>query len=85
MEKKLKFVDGIYGLVYDSIHGYVSKVFTEPISKAELKAMKRVISDDDLLFVVGDEEDIVDMWNLNEDVNLNELDLNQDQIILEWK
>ena len=84
MTKQLKFVDGVYGFVYDSIHGYVSKTFHEPISELELKAMYRVLNDDDLLFVRGDEASIIEMWELNDESDLNELDINEDVTILEW-
>ena len=43
MTQQLKFVDGVYGFVYDSIHGHVSKVFREPISEIERRAMNKVI------------------------------------------
>lgn len=86
MKKEIKFVDGIYGFVYDSIHGYVSKVFREPISEIEQKAMNYVIGDDDMLFVVGDEEDIMNMWNMIEgEVDVEELDINENEKIIEWK
>jgi len=85
MKKQLKFVDGVYGFIYDSVHGYVSEVFREPISEIELKAINKVIGSDDLVFVVGNENDIVEMWDLENYPNLNELDINEGQTILEWE
>ena len=85
MKKQIKFVDGVYGFIYDSVHGYVSKVFRDPISEIELKAINKVIGSDDLVFVVGNENDIVEMWDLENYPNLNELDINEGQTILEWE
>jgi len=85
MKKQLKFVDGIYGFVYDGIHGYVSKVFREPISEIEAKAMNKVIGDQDILLIAGNEDAIIEMWDLNNYPNLDELDINEYEKIVEWK
>jgi hypothetical protein len=83
MTKQLKFVDGVYGFVYDSIHGHVSKVFREPVSEIEAKAMNKVIGEDDVLFVVGDEDDIREMFDLDNSPDLDEF--SDAGSILEWK
>jgi len=83
MKKQLKFVENVYGFIYNSIYGDVMKIFTTPISEIELNAMKRVIGEDDVLFVVGDEDAIVKMWGLDNYPNLDEL--NSAGPILEWK
>jgi len=84
--KEIKFVDGIYGFVYDNIHGYVSKVFREPISEIEANAMWKVIGDQDILLIVGDEDWIMDLWNMIEDeIDVDDLDINENEKILEWK
>jgi hypothetical protein len=83
MKKQLKFVDGVYGFVYDSVYGEVTQTFTKPVSKTELKTMKRVIGEDDVLFVVGDEDDIREMFDLDNSPDLDEF--SDAGPILEWK
>lgn len=85
MTQQLKFVDGVYGFVYDSIHGHVSKVFREPISEIERRAMNKVIGSQDMLLIVGDEDAIIEMWDLINYPNLDELDINETEKIVEWK
>ena len=82
MKKQLKFAENVYGFIYDSIYGEVTQVFTAPVSEIELNAMNRVIGDDDVLFVIGDEDAIVEMWDLDNYPNLDEF--NSAGIILEW-
>lgn len=84
MTQQLKFVDGIYGFVYDGNYGYVSKVFREPISEIEAKAMNKVIGDQDILLIAGNEDAIIEMWDLNNYSNLDELDINEYEKIVEW-
>lgn len=85
MKKQLKFVDGVYGFLYSGVYGYTINVFDKPITETELKAMYQVISDDDCLFIVGDEDTIVELWEINDDTNLDELDINEDVKVVEWK
>ena len=51
MEKfEVKFKDGVYGFIYDSVYGEVTKVFTEPLNESELKLVSSVLSEDDCIF-----------------------------------
>ncbi len=59
---KIKFVKGIHGFIYDSVYGDITQIFDKPISKKERKTMNKVISEDDMLFLEEDIEDIEDMW-----------------------
>lgn len=72
----LKIKNGVTGFIYDSMHGYVSEIFTEPIDE------KMRLSEDELLFTNIDE--VNDMFEItskeileeNGDDGLNE--------VLEW-
>jgi hypothetical protein len=51
MEKfEVKFIDGVYGFIYDSCCGRVCRVFTEPLTEKEVLLIESVIVEDDCLF-----------------------------------
>ena len=49
--KKVQFKADVYGFVYDSVYGEVSKVFNTPLTEKELKLVESVLSEDDCIFV----------------------------------
>jgi hypothetical protein len=69
---KIKFVKGIYGFVYDSTYGDITQIFDKPISKKERKTINKVISEDDMLFLEEDIEDIKDMFGDIEELQWND-------------
>jgi hypothetical protein len=50
MLKKVQFKSDVYGFVYDSADGEVTKVFTTPLNESELKLVSSVLGEDDCVF-----------------------------------
>ena len=48
---KTKFKEGVYGFIYDSVYGEVTKVFNKPLTESEKSLVLDVLSDDDCLFM----------------------------------
>ena len=48
--KIVQFKSDVYGFIYDSVYGEVTKVFTTPLNESELKLVSSVINEDDCLF-----------------------------------
>jgi hypothetical protein len=48
--KKVQFKSDVYGFVYDSANGEVTKVFNTPLNESELKLVSSVVSEDDCIF-----------------------------------
>jgi hypothetical protein len=48
---KTKFKEGVYGFIYDSVYGEVTKVFNKPLTESETSLVLDVLSDDDCLFM----------------------------------
>ena len=69
---EIKFVKGIHGFIYDSVYGDITQIFDKPISKKERKTMNKVISEDDMLFLEEDIEDIKDMFSDIEELQWND-------------
>lgn len=85
MSKQIKFVDGIYGFIYNDQDGWVSKIFTNPVTEAEISLINEVLGKDYSLFVRGDEKKIMELWNMEEDeIDVCDLDININEKILEW-
>ena len=79
----IKFKTGVYGFIYDSSDGYITKIFTEPLTNQEINSAHKFLGEDDMIFVVDDEEDIVEAWELAEypDTDLDESGLGD---VIEW-
>ena len=70
MEKfEVKFKDGVYGFIYDSVYGEVTKVFTEPLNELELKLVSSVIDEDDCLFT--DIKSVNEMFEFDDEYSLS--------------
>jgi len=61
---EVKFKDGVYGFIYDSVYGEVTKVFTEPLNESELKLVSSVINEDDCLFT--DAKSVNELFDFND-------------------
>ena len=48
---KTKFKEGVYGFIYDSVYGEVTKVFNKPLTESETNLVLDILSDDDSLFM----------------------------------
>ena len=48
--KKVQFKSDVYGFVYDSANGEVTKVFNTPLNESELKLVSSVLDEDDCIF-----------------------------------
>ena len=48
---KTKFKEGVYGFIYDSVYGEVTKVFNKPLTESEKSLVLEVLGDDDCLFM----------------------------------
>jgi len=72
-EIKVKFKDGVYGFVYDSMYGDIESVITEPMSENEIKFFNKHCSEYTVLFTeannlvelfgIETETDVVENWN----------------------
>jgi len=69
----IKFKENVTGFIYDSINGDIMEIFTEPIPK------NIRLSDDEILFVPEDIDDIIDMFCIESKEDLNGL-----EEVLEW-
>jgi hypothetical protein len=56
----LKLKDGVTGFIYDSCHGMVTKVFTQPLTQDKIETIWEVIDEDEVLFM--DNETINNMF-----------------------
>jgi hypothetical protein len=92
MAKQIKFVDGIYGFVYDGQIGYARTIFNEPLTTSEIAKIKQALHQDDTLYVIGDEKQILEDYDINDGLNCDGLefdvkldfDFNEDETIIEW-
>ena len=48
--KKVQFKVLVYGFVYDSANGEVTKVFNTPLNESELKLVSSILDEDDCIF-----------------------------------
>ena len=62
---KLQFKENVYGFIYDSQYGEITKVFDKPLTKSEEETIMEVLSEDDCLFTSI--EEIEDMFTIDED------------------
>jgi hypothetical protein len=69
----VKFKNNVTGFIYDSINGDIMEIFTTKIPK------NIRLSDDEILFVPEDIDDIIDMFNIQ-----SKKDVNGWEEILEW-
>jgi len=63
--KKVQFKSDVYGFIYDSVYGEVTKVFTTPLNESELKLISSVIDEDDCLFT--DIKSVNEMFEFGDD------------------
>ena len=69
----IKFKENVTGFIYDSINGDIMEIFTTKIPK------NIRLSDDEILFVPEDINDIIDMFCIESKEDLNGL-----EEVLEW-
>ena len=62
---KLQFKENVYGFIYDSQYGDITKVFNKPLTKSEEETITEVLDEDDLLFT--NIEEIEEMFEIDED------------------
>ena len=67
--KKVQFKSDVYGFIYDSVYGEVTKVFTTPLNESELKLISSVIDEDDCMFV--DIESVNEMFEFDDEYSLS--------------
>ena len=48
---KVKFKEGVYGFIYDSQYGEVTKVFDRPLTESEENIVREVIGEYDSLMI----------------------------------
>jgi len=69
---EVKFKEGVYGFIFDSVDDSIMKVFTKPVTETELALIREVIGEDDCIFTdikeVNEVFDI-DMDSLYEDID----------------
>ena len=78
--KKVQFKSDVYGFVYDSVYGEVSKVFNTPLNEKELKLIESVLSEDDCIFT--DIDSVNEMFEFDE--NSLECDVEGLNTVLEY-
>ena len=61
---KLQFKENVYGFIYDSQYGEITKVFNKPLTASEEETILEVLGEDDLLFT--NTEEIVDTFEIND-------------------
>ena len=78
--KKVQFKSDVYGFVYDSVYGEVSKVFNTPLNESELELIESVLSEDDCIFT--DIDSVNEMFEFDE--NSLECDVEGLNTVLEY-
>ena len=73
----LVFKENVYGFVYDSVDGTVTKVYNEPLTEKEIFLINNVLDEDVCLFT--DIEDCNDCFDIitKEDLDNDEEGLNK--------
>ena len=51
----LKLKNGVSGFIYDSCHGFVTKVYYEPLTEDKIETINEVIDDSSMLFTNDDD------------------------------
>ena len=77
----LKLKENVFGFIYDSIHGNVTKIFTEPLSREKIEMINEIIDEDDVLFLDNETINVLFEILSKEDLEKDEEGLNQ---VLEW-
>jgi hypothetical protein len=72
---KLQFKENVYGFIYDSQYGEITKVFDKSLTESEEKTIMEVLDEDDLLFT--NIEEIEEMFTIDEDSLGDDEDLNK--------
>ena len=78
--KKVQFKSDVYGFVYDSVNGEVTKVFNTPLNESELKLVSSVLDEDDCIFT--DIDSVNEMFEFDE--NSLECDVEGLNTVLEY-
>ena len=63
---ELKFKEGVFGFIYDSEYGEVTKVFDKPLIESEKNLIVEVIGEYDCLFT--DINSVNELFEVNEDL-----------------
>jgi hypothetical protein len=66
---KTKFKEGVYGFIYDSVYGEVTKVFNKPLTESETSLVLDVLSEDDVIFT--DINSVNEMFMFEDEDSLN--------------
>ena len=66
---KTKFKEGVYGFIYDSVYGEVTKVFNKPLTESETSLVLDVLSEDDVMFT--DINSVNEMFVFEDEDSLN--------------
>jgi hypothetical protein len=72
-DMKLKFKDGVYGFIYDSMYGDIENIITEPMTEENIKffndnagdyiILLTEINDIVELFYLKDKNEIIEFWD----------------------
>ena len=61
---KLQFKQGVYGFIYESIHGDITDVLTKPVTESEVQFFNKY-SGDTVMFTNID--DIIELFSLDDE------------------
>jgi hypothetical protein len=71
MEKlNLKFKDGVYGFIYESMYGDIVDIIKEPITKKQSSFFNKYSGEYDVLFTSV--EDIIDLFEIKSKDDVDE-------------
>ena len=66
---KVQFKNDVYGFVYDSVYGEVTKVFNTPLTESEKKLVWDVLDEDAVMFT--DIDSVNEMFTFEDEDSLN--------------
>ena len=66
---KVKFKEGVYGFIYDSQYGEVTKVFDRPLTESEENIIREVIGEYDSL--MNDIDSVNELFEFEDEDSLN--------------
>ena len=66
---KVQFKNDVYGFVYDSVYGEVTKVFNTPLTESEKKLVWDVLDEDAVIFT--DIDSVNEMFTFEDEDSLN--------------
>ena len=66
---KVQFKNDVYGFIYDSVYGEVTKVFNTPLTESEKKLVWDVLDEDAVMFT--DIDSVNEMFTFEDEDSLN--------------